>query len=340
MSDALEFKRKFVISFCLFVGVLVTGTLGFWLVGGGQYSLFDCMYMTVITVSTVGYGEVIDFTGNPGGRVFAMAMIFIGMGIIVYFVSTATAFFVEGDLKEIFWRNRMKKKIAAMQGHYIVCGAGTMGSHVVDEFHRTGRSVVAVDMDEQKIEALRERYDGIGLITGDAAENEVLADAGVGHAQGVVVATTSDKDNLVITLSARQMNATTRIVTRCSDVKHIKKLKRAGADTVVSSNFIGGLRLASEMVRPKVTTFLDHMLRDHEKALRIEEVPVPHGSSLAGRTLKEFRSHILVLAVYGREGEQYTFNPPDTYVVNAGETVIFMGSPDDRERLMQSAGIV
>ena len=335
MSDDLNFKRKFLISFCLSFAVLSIGSVGFWLVGGGEYTLFDSVYMTVITVSTVGYGEVIDLTDHPGGRTFAMFIIFAGMGIIVYFISNVTAYFVEVDLKEMFWRKRMKKLIQGMKDHYIVCGTGTTGIHVVEEFHRTGRPVVAVDIDAQKMDMLRERYDDVGLIVGDASENDILAEAGIEQASGVVVATTSDKDNLLITVSARQLNSSVRIVARCSDIKYMEKLRRSGADTVVSSNFIGGMRLASEMIRPKVTTFLDRMLRDQDRTLRVEEILLPEDSPLTGLTLSAFRKHVLVVAVYAID-EEYVFNPQDDYVVKAGDTVVFIGSPEDRQRLLSS----
>lgn len=286
--------------------------------------------MTVITVSTVGYEEVIDLTGNPAGRIFVIALIFAGMGIILYFVSNVTAFLIDGSLKEIFRRKRMRKMIDEMSGHYIVCGAGTMGSHVAQELVRTGNQAVVIDTEAEHLDRLRQENEDVGLVEGDATENEVLEHAGIARARGLIAATNSDKDNLVITLTARQMRAELRIVSRCSQVAHRDKFLRSGADSVVPMNYIGGMRMASEMIRPDVVSFLDLMLRDKDGKLRIEEVSVPGGSPLEGSPIEAVKARALVLAVLTSGGE-YVFNPPETFTLGGGQTIILMGTSEDRK---------
>lgn len=330
-------KQRLMLSFWLFNLVLIFGTSGYWVLADGRHGLIDCLYMTVITVTTVGYAEVVDLSGSPGGRLFTITLIFAGMGIILYFVSNVTAFLIDGSLKEIFARKRMKKMISEMNGHFIVCGVGAIGVHAVDELSRTGRMAVAIDMNEERINALGERCPGLATIVGDAAENDVLEEAGLHRAAGILVATDNDKDNIVTTISVRQLNSDIRIVARCSDTKHAEKLRRAGASAVVTSNYIGGLRMVSEMVRPTVVTFLDTMLRDSEKTYRIEEARICEGSSLAGRSVAELRKTVLLLAIVPAKGG-YVFNPDDSLRIQAGSTIVFMGSPQDRQRVDELAG--
>lgn len=328
------FLKKISLSFFLFIGVLAGGTAGYNIIDGGKHPLIDYLYMTVISVTTVGFGEIFDLSQNPAGRIFTMGLIFTGMGVIVHFVTSLTAFLVEGDLKEIFRRNKMIETIKKMSDHYIVCGAGTIGAHIVQELHRTKRRLVVIDIDEPRLEALREQHPGIGTVSGDATENDTLLEAGLERAKGVVSAMDNDKDNLVVTISVKQIAPMARVIARCKDIRHSEKFKRAGADSVVSANFIGGLRMASEMIRPKVVGFLDIMLRDTERALRIEEVHVAGGGPADGKKISDLRGYALLMAVVKPDGA-YEFNPKDDFTVTGGMTVIFMGSPEDRERLAE-----
>ncbi|MDP2168493.1 MAG: potassium channel protein [Thermodesulfovibrionales bacterium] len=332
-ADELSgFKEKFILSSTLFAFTIVVGTSGYWLIGGGKYSIEDCFYMTVITVATVGYREVVDISGSSVGKLFTVFLIFAGMSVILYFMSNVTAFLIEGDIKEIFRRKKMQKFISKMKDHYIVCGVGRLGLHVVDELHRTGRPSVVIDLDPEKTEAIKEGYPDAGVIVGDATDNDVLMAAGIDRAKGLIAATGHDKDNLVVTLTARQSGPSLRIVTRCNEIKNTDKFRRAGADSVVSSNLIGGLRMAAEMIRPAVVTFLDQMLRGRDKNLRIEEVRIPEGSPVIGDGAGSVKKHAFVLAVMRKDGD-YEYNPPDDFTLKEGMAIVFMGSPGDRERL-------
>lgn len=320
-------KDRILVSFWIFIIVLTAGTIGYWFISNGTAPLIDCLYMTVITVSTVGYGEIISVSPLWYGKLFTIALIFSGMSVILYFISNVTAFFIEGNLKELFWRKKMQKKIAKLHGHYIVVGAGKFGEHVVRELHETKRAYVIIENGHEQVTSITERFPDALITHGDATENEALTEAGIERAEGILVATGNDKDNIVITLTARQMNPGLRIVTRCNDIRHADKLKRAGADSVVSTNLIAGLRMASEMFRPAVVSFLDQMLRDREKSIRIEEIAVPVGSPV--RQAGELKCKALVLALKRSDGE-YDFNPPESAIVSPGMFVIYMGTPDDR----------
>lgn len=329
-------RDRVLISLALLVGLLVVGTAGYKLVVGSAYSLFDCLYMTVITVSTVGYGEVIDLSAHPAGRAFTIFLIITGMGILLYVVSNFTAFIVEGDMLRAIRRRRMEKILSKIEDHYIVCGVGRIGFHIVRELVSTGRDVVAIDMSEEHVNSFSESFPDLVVLSGDAVDNDLLLAARIDRARGLFVSTGHDKDNLVITMSARQLNRDLRIVARCNEFNFLDKLKRAGADSVVSSNLIGGLRMASEMVRPTVVSFLDTMLRDQGTNLRVEEVPIPEGSRIAGSTVGELQlrsvGDVLLLAI--KQGDdRWHYNPDDGFRVESGMNLIIMGSPQDRMKV-------
>ena len=325
--------RKFVWAAVALVTVLAVGTLGYWLIGGRQDSFLDVFYMTVITISTIGYAEIIDLSGNPAGRVFTILIALAGIGTLFYIVTNVTALAVEGELTDSFRRRRMEKKARNARNHFIICGLGWVGSHIVDELRATKRPYIMVDIDKASMEeALQTSQDGT-FLEGDATDNSTLLRAGIAEAEGLFAVTDDDNQNLVMGLTAKQLNPDIRVVARCNDIKNEDKMRKAGADAVVSPNLIGGLRMASEMIRPTVVSFLDVMLRDREKNLRIEEVAVP--DSFAGKTVsalkvKEYRN-VLLLAI--RTGEGWVYNPSDDHVIGSGNTLVFLATPEERGEL-------
>lgn len=178
----LDFRRKLLHSFYFFTFVMVAGTAGYRLIGGDNYSLLDCFYMTIITVATVGYGEIIDLSSNPGGRVFTIVLIFSGMSVILYFMSNVTAFLIEGHIKEIFWRRKMQKLINGLKGHYIICGVGRLGFHIAQELSHTKRPAVLVEIDHSRVEALKDKFSEMAMLAGDATDQDTLIEAGIGRA--------------------------------------------------------------------------------------------------------------------------------------------------------------
>jgi voltage-gated potassium channel len=253
------------------------------------------------------------------------------MVAVGWFVTTAAAFLIEGELSGLTWRKRMDSRVKKLSGHYIVCGAGTTGIHCVRELAAIGAPFVVVDRSEEVARALSTEL-GCLAVVGDATHDEVLLEAGIERARGVISALTEDKDNLFVTVTARALNPTLRIVAKAIDVRADGKLRRAGADSVVSPNMIGGLRLVSEMVRPEVVTFLDVMLRDKDRTLRIEEVPIPPARGGAQRRISELdlgRHKLLLLAVKEPSPElRLHYNPAPEHLLSGGETLIVLGEPE------------
>lgn len=332
-----ELKSRLYIAGAAMALVVLVSANGYHALGQGRWSWGDCIYMTIITLATVGYGETLEGMAEvPWARAWTAGVILCGSGILVYWVGAFTAVIVEGDLRGTLRRRRMDKAIAELRDHVILCGAGTTGVHAARELTQTGTPFVVVDRDEARLQELAaEHGDRFLYVVGVATDDDALHAAGIDRARGVLVMLHDDRDNLFCTLSARSLNARVRIVTKVVDHENLPKLVRAGADRVVSPNFIGGMRLVSEMIRPTVVEFLDTMLRADDR-LRIEEVPVPPHSAWAGRPVRESplreQSAGLLLAV--REpGGGYAFNPSPDYVVPAGATLIMMARMEEVHRL-------
>lgn len=311
--------------------MLVGGTLGLYALGDGRWSLLDCAYFVTITLTTVGYGETLPVRESAAAQVFTMLLMIGGIGLVLYFVSTLTAFIVEGELQDMLRRRRMKSKISGLRDHLILCGVGRMGRAAADELLATEQHFVVVDRDPAALDRLEHDHPGQVLaIEGDAVEDEVLIEAGVERAAGLIASLSSDQDNVYVTISARELNPDIKVVSKAIEATAERKLLLAGAHRVVLVNVIGGLRMASEMIRPEVTSFLDHMLRDHERTLRVEEIPILQGSAFDGKCLSEseIREHaeVLVIAVRDRGGE-YHYNPAADYSIAVGETLIVIGNP-------------
>ena len=283
--------------------------------------------MTMVTISTIGFSEVVDLSGEPYGRLFTVFIALSGIGTFAYLLSNFTASVVEGELNEVFRRRKMDKIIEKMSDHFIVCGIVGVGAHIIGELQATRREFVVVDTDRTRIE-------------GDATDDDVQIRAGVERARGLFAATGEDNQNLVITLTSKQLNPKVKVVARCREPRNVGKLKKAGADDVVETGFIGGLRMASVMIRPTVVSFLDVMLR-HDMKLRVEDLVVPEwlvGCPLSDLQLAKYPG-ILLLAV--RKGNEWLYNPARSYCVNEGDILVFMAGPEQRgklEKLFTSKG--
>jgi voltage-gated potassium channel len=251
-------EHRITVVLAILRGILASGTLGYMLVEG--WSPLDALYMTVITLATVGYGETHPL--SPVGRIYTIALILIGLGVVGYGLSTVVAFLVEGQLTGILERRKMERKIRSLRDHVILVGAGETGKHIAEELLNTGTPFVVIERDPAQVGAL-ERLGKVLYINGDATESGVLREARIESARGLISSAPSDKDNLFVILTARELNSALRIVSRVIAEGSRHKLLKAGADAVVSSNLIGGLRMASEMLRPHVVSFLRrHAPRD------------------------------------------------------------------------------
>lgn len=327
----MNIRQRLQLAVVLLVMMLTLSVAGYRLLGGPSVSFLNALYMAVITLAGVGYGEMVDTSHSPALRVFNILVVLFGVTIMVYVFSVVTAFLVEGELRHIFWRRKMEKKIRELKDHYIVCGLGDTGRYVIDELQKIASAHVVVEHSEEVLQRYREQA-GHGRellsVTGDATDEEVLEAAGVDRAHGLIAALAADKDNLVITVMVRQKNPRIRIVARCTDLRFTDKLLRAGANSTVSPNRIGGLRLASELLRPHVVSFLDLMLKEQTRALRIEEIEVGPSYWAAKKVsdlgLKE-RFSLLLLAVKDVGGATYWVDPPANLSLRQGTVLIVMG---------------
>lgn len=319
--------------------VVLVGASGYHWIGHERWSWGDCVYFTVITLSTVGYGETLDGFANIGvARGWTVGLIVLGSGTLLYFISALTALIVEGDLQGVLRRNRMQSKLNQLSDHYIVCGAGTTGIHVVEELIKSQIPFCAVDTSADRLAELAEQFgpERFLYMIGDASDDDVLKAAGIERAHGIISALHEDKDNLYVTVTAAALNPRLRIVAKAVEPSARAKLLRAGAKAVVSPTQIGGMRLASEAIRPKVVEFLDLMLRDPKKNLRIEEVTIPEASSMVGCQLSETeirsKGRVLVMAVRYGDG-RYETNPAPDLRLEQGSTLIVLAETSDMKRL-------
>jgi voltage-gated potassium channel len=340
------FRNRLLGAATAFGLVIVTGSAGYYALGEGRWPIEDVVYFTIITLSTVGYGETLPGMDTvPYARLLTIALIIFGSGTLLYFISTLTAFIVEGDLQGAIRRNRMQKRISDLQGHYIVCGVGATGAYIVEELIATGRDFVVIDRNQERLEALSAKYGAPFLnVLGDATVDETLKDAGIDRAAGIIAALTDDPDNVFITLSAAQLTRERaqkgefRIVAKAAQPGTRAKLMTAGAHSVVSPNHIGGMRMVSEMIRPTVVEFLDVMLRDPKKSVRIEEVEIPERSTLVGARLSETAipvySKVSVIAVkYPESPPRYEYSPGPDILLRAKMILIVLAEASEVAKL-------
>lgn len=310
--------------------VVLAGSLGYYLLFAGSYPFIDCLYMTTISLTSVGYGEILPVSGNVPAQIFTMLLITIGMGIILYGISALAALFIEGEITGLMRKNKMKNEISKLRDHYIVCGGGETGYPLVVELVKNRERVVLIECDDEKIEKCR-AIEGVLYIRGDATDDANLVEAGIEHARGVFIALPSDKDSLYVTMSARMLNKNGRIISRMTNPALEPKLKKAGADRVVSPNSIGALRMASEMLRPVAVDFIDRMLRDKTSDLRIHELVITGRSAIKGSKVNDpklaDKLGFLVLGARSADGV-LELNPASSAVIEEGMTLIVMGDVD------------
>jgi len=315
----------------LLILITIGGTQGYHYIGRPAATWVDSFYMTFITIATIGYGETVDLSHHPMGRLFTVFIATVGIATLSYLFSTLVALLIDADLNEDLRKKRMEKQIAALKGHYIVCGIGRVGTNVASELVKTRRKFVVVEKDRAALDAWLEHHPHSLYVHDDAAEDEALRKAGLAEATGVFAVTGDDSHNLMVTLSVKLLNPQVRVVVRLHDIRNTNKAKRAGADEIVSPDFTGGMRIASAMVRPHVVNFMDQMLHSDE-GLRVEELVVPAGfisATLAALVPKS--NDYLLMATH--ENGNWIFNPPDEHLIQAGAALVFMASPDGRVHL-------
>lgn len=327
----------------LITAFFLFGSASIFYIIGHKYNwpFFDCFYFTVTSFTTVGYGEIIDFTkfGTEGriARTFTMFVNVWGVGTYLFLVSAITELFVKGGIRDFFRRRKVKKEINHTNKHYILCGFGETGLHVAKELYHAYAPFVIIDNKESIFDDVeKELSDEIPVIRGDASEENVLKEAGIDKAAGIITTLSDDKDNLFVIVTAKSINPNINIAAKCVHESAKNKLKLAGAHKVILPAEIGGIRLASELLRPNVTVFLNEMLRDREKNLGIEEIRVKEEMDCAHKTLLEsaFRTNVNVLVIaisYKDENGllKFMYNPPAKFKLEPGMDLIVLGKAID-----------
>jgi voltage-gated potassium channel len=322
--------RRFGIALAVPVLLIVAGTLGYHLIEG--WSFDDALYMTVITIATVGYREVHELSG--AGRVFTMALVLGGAFTLLYAAMEVIRVVVSGELRDTLGRQRMERSLAEFKDHRIVCGLGRLGRLVCQEFSAQALPFVVVDRQSELVDGFDMPH-GIA-VQGDATSDEVLRNAGVEHARALVTVAASDADNLFITMSARLLNEKLYIVARAEEEGAAAKLRRAGANRVVSPYVIGGQRVALAVLRPSVVDFIELATRSEHLDLQIEEVAIAPDGRFAGQSVKDsgirYDLGIIIVAIKKPDGTM-VFNPASQVVIEGRDVLITLGDRKSLDRL-------
>lgn len=337
----MNVNRRITIALILLVGICLGGALGYKILSPDS-KWIDCLYMTVSTLATVGYGEVVPVSHSTGLKIYTMWLIMGGMGVVLYVLSTTTAFIVEGDLTNYLWRRRMDRAIERLQQHTIVCGTGETALVIIHELIKMQNPFVVVESQPERIAFLRKHFPQALLVEGDATDDDVLEEAGIERARCLISVLHTDRDNLMLIITARALSPELRIVASAVEEGVRTKFERAGANAVVSPNHIGGLRMVSEAIRPSVVSFLDRMLRDEHFAWRVEELAVPEKSPWIGRSLSDLdlrrRFNLQIMACSQDRSNEFTYLPDDSTKVRADFILVVLGEAHNVQRAREAMG--
>ena len=328
-------QRKLINPVIAIICVIAIGTIGYMLIE--QWSLFDAFYMTIITLTTVGYDEVHHLSQT--GRAFSIVLILCGVGTMFYMFGVAAKVLLEGEIREILGRKKLTKKIENLKNHYIICGYGRMGKVICNEMIQSGSQFLVI---EKTAEVLADMDKDILALQGDSTQDAVLKAGGIEKAIGLISVLSSDADNLYVVLSARGLNPKLRIVARASEEGVESKLLRAGADKVISPYHLGGLRIAHTVLKPAVVDFIEFATKRGNIELQMEEIKVKGTSHIVERSLDECgirkEMRIIIVAIKRETGEM-EFNPTSTCIIKPGDTLVAMGETKQLEELEELVGV-
>jgi len=329
-----DLRRRIVFSFGLIVLVISFGTAGYMSIEG--WNFLDSLYMTIITLTTVGFREIHDLSFN--GKVFTIVLIIGGVGTVLYALSTGAKFVLEGELQEIFGRKRLEKKLKDLEGHYIVCGYGRMGKIIAKELKHENLTFVVIEKNDVVMDP--DEKEEILIVQGDATKDELLKKVGIEKAKCLISALPTDAENLYVVLSARGLNPNLLIVARAGEEGSEQKLLRAGADRVVSPYHIGGLRIAHTVLKPAVVDFIEFATKSGNIDLQMEEITIQKDSGLVGQSLDQCGIGrdlgIIIVAIKQQNGEM-KFNPTFRTMIEAGDTLIAVGETSKLKLLEEMA---
>jgi len=332
---AREINRSFVKAFFLIVVIINIGVFGYMYIEG--YSFVDAVYMTFITITTVGFREVSPLSDD--GKVFTIVLICFSLGIIGYVVSTFGKYIVDGFVSNRFRDFKINKRIRKMKDHVIVVGFGRNGRQAVSELLDHGEKVVIIDSDNDRIAMMKLAFPDVSYIVGDATHDEDLVRAGIGNARALITAIPKDADNLYVVLTARELNPGIRIISRSTETNADMRLKRAGADCVVMPDRIGGTRMAKLVARPDVVEFMDTILLQSSKEINLTPICCDRlSSAFENKSLKELnirnQTGANIIGVKDREGK-YHFNPSGDFILSKDLKLFVLASPGQVDRLQK-----
>ena len=322
--------RRFLILAAALLATLITGTVGFALID--HFPLFDAFYMTLITMTTVGYSEIHPL--SHAGRVFNSFLIFFGVTTIFIAIGAMTQTIIELEFGDVIGKRRNKRMIDKLKDHFIICGFGRVGRGAASELQHAGVPFVVVDIDPERTE--RAMTQGMLAVSADSTRDDTLREVGIERARGLVAALATDADNLFVLLSAKGLNPRIYVATRAAEESAEGKMRRAGADAVFAPYAITGHRLAQSLLRPHVVQFLDFTTKDIGEDIAIEQVQVAASSEMVSRTIKDMQLRkevgVIVMAIRKADGRMM-FNPPADTAVEGGDFLIVMGRPENLRAL-------
>lgn len=323
------------ISLILLFAIIFAGTIGYSVFE--DMPVFDAFYMTVITVSTVGFSEIKPL--SQVGRIMTVIIIVSGISVLTYTLGQVAKIFVEGELRRILGRRKLEKQLSKLNDHYIICGFGRIGTVISRELSDENISLVVIEHDSEKIKQLEE--DHFLYLNMDATSEEALLQAGIQKARGIVTAVRSDADNVFITLTARGLRPDIFVLARASDVKNESKILKAGASRVVCPYLLGGKRMAQILKKPTVVDFIDTAMMESQLGLGLEEAVVGPASNLIGKTLidSQIRSRFgVVIVAIKKPTSEMVFNPTPTEKLESGDTIVVIGKKEDLKRMNEVLG--
>lgn len=327
----MDEKRKIKFILYAFSLLLIIGTVGYMILL--DVDIVDALYMTVITVSTVGFGEV--GTTSNSSEIFSVIMIFLGVGIVGYAFTTLVAMFVEGKVSDLWKGSKMERKISALSDHYIICGSGELAEVIIKKFIDENLDFVVITDKREDLDDYS--HHNILVVEGQSTEESVLLHAGIEKAKGLVATMETEVDNIVTVLTARNLNNKIYIISNAITKSGNEKLLKVGANKTLSAIEISGNRMASLMIKPNIISFLDVVTRVGDVELDLEEVIVKKGSYLENKTLIEAeiprKTGLTVLAIKKIEDEKMLFNPPIDYTFKIGDVLIILGREDQVDKL-------